>query len=95
MYYKVARQIYKELAVKHELPIDTIEQICRAPLEMFDWITKNKTDKETLTYPSLRISGFGVFYVSKETLIRKKRRYSESNFKAKFRGVQPSNESNA
>ena len=37
MYYKVARQIYKELAIKHELPIDTIEQICRAPLEMFEW----------------------------------------------------------
>ena len=71
MYYKVARQIYKELAVKHELPIDTIEQICRAPLEMFDWITKNKCDKETLTYPSLRISGFGVFYVSQEKLKRK------------------------
>ena len=95
MYYKIARQIYKELAVKHELPIDTIEQICRTPIEMFDWITKNKCDKETLTYPSLRISGFGVFYVSTETLKRKKRRYSEDNFKIQSRSIQPSNESNA
>lgn len=71
MYYKVARQIYKELSIKHDLPIGTIEDICRAPLEMFDWITKNKTDRKTLTYPSLRISGFGVFYVSQEKLKRK------------------------
>lgn len=71
MYYKVARQIYKELSVKHDLPIGTIEDICRAPLELFDWITKNKIDKEALIYPSLRISGFGVFYVSQEKLKRR------------------------
>jgi len=92
MYYKVARQIYKELAVKHELPIDTIEQICRAPMEMFDWITKNKVDKETLTYPSLRISGFGVFYVSKEKLLRKKRRYGEDYKKIQSGTIQSPDE---
>lgn len=64
MYYKVARQIYKELAVKHELPIDTIEQICRTPLEYFDWLTKNKASKEEVNFPTLRISGFGVLYVT-------------------------------
>jgi hypothetical protein len=64
MYYKVARQIYKELAVKHELSIDTIEQICRTPLEYFDWLTKNKASKEEINFPTLRISGFGVLYVT-------------------------------
>jgi len=72
MYYKVARQIYRELSIKHDLPIGTIEDICRAPLEMLDWITKNKTDRESLTYPSLRISGFGVFYVAADKVRRKR-----------------------
>ena len=65
MYYKVARQIYKELAIKHELPIDTVEQICKTPLEFFDHLTKNIVKKEEVYFPSLRISGFGVLYVSK------------------------------
>lgn len=94
MYYKVARQIYRELSIKHDLPIGTIEDICRAPFELFDWITKNKTSKETLTYPSLRISGFGVFYVSQERLKRKRMKY-ENYKKVQPGSIQSSDESNA
>ena len=94
MYYKVARQIYRELSIKYDLPIGTIEDICRAPLELFDWITKNKVDRETLTYPSLRISGFGVFYVSQERLKRKRMKYENYN-KIQPGSIQSSDEPNA
>lgn len=93
MYYKVTRQIYKELAVKHELPIDTIEQICRAPLEFFNYMTKNMVNKETGYFPTLRILGFGVLYVSKgRQFYYKKQLDGKNSEKIQSGSIQPPDE---
>jgi hypothetical protein len=60
---KESKKIYKELSFKYGISEDEIFKICRSPFEFLKHVMEN-ADRKTLTFPSVRIPNFGVFYCS-------------------------------
>jgi hypothetical protein len=60
---KDTKAIIRDLSKKYNLPEDEIFKICRSPFELLKDVIHD-ADRETLTFPSLRIPNFGVFYCS-------------------------------
>ena len=56
------REIIKNLAKKYNLPISEIEKIVESPFRFQAYIMKEKTNRETLEFPSVRIKNFGIFH---------------------------------
>lgn len=54
--------VIKELSLKYHIPYDEIKTICFSPIEFVLYIMQYKVRREDLYYPSIRITGFGIFY---------------------------------
>lgn len=56
------RKIIKNLANKYNLTMEEVEKIVYSPYHFLADIIKYETDRETQTFPSLRIKNFGIFF---------------------------------
>lgn len=75
MYYKETRKIFAQLAGKYGMKIDDISNICRAPFEFTaNIISKEASNEKPDEMPNIRITNFGVFYVTegKKNYLRKR-----------------------
>jgi len=63
MQQKKVKEIISRLALKYNMSVEEMTTICRAPLDFVVYVLKNKTDKTINYFPTIRITGFGLFYV--------------------------------
>lgn len=56
------RKIIKSLAEKYNLRMEDVEKVVYSPFYLQVNIMKNETDRETQTFPALRIKNFGIFF---------------------------------
>jgi len=54
--------VIKELSLKYNIPYDEIKSICMSPIEFVESVIHTKVIREELYYPTVRVTGFGVFY---------------------------------
>jgi len=54
--------LFKELAKKYDLTLEQLEEIFEAPFRLQVENMKKRCDRRKLTFPSLRIPYFGIFY---------------------------------
>lgn len=54
--------VIKELSLKYNIPYNDIKSICLSPLEFVESVIHNKVVREEFFYPTVRVTGFGVFY---------------------------------
>jgi len=62
MQQRRVKEIIKELALKYNMSIEDMTQICKAPLDFATHVIREKPNLDEGYFPSIRIQGFGVFY---------------------------------
>lgn len=82
MYYKATRDIYAQLSRKYKeelgLNVEEMADLCRAPLELVVHVMNNEASREKLHFPSIRITGFGMFFVGPWKVDKLKERYGKN-----------------
>lgn len=84
MQQKRIKEILKQLAIKYNISVEEMNQICRSPLDFTALVIKDKSDLSEPYFPSVRITGFGVFYCSEG----RRKFFKKLNEKQRNGGIQ-------
>ena len=63
MIQKEVKKIIKEIARSNGMREEHVEDMVNLPFEVLANVIKN-SDRESITFPSVRLNGFGLFYCS-------------------------------
>lgn len=74
------REYLKTVAKERGLTIEQVRVIVESPFQFTRYVMEHKTDRETLTFPSVRIPYFGVIYCP-EYLKERLRKHKENKSK--------------
>ena len=77
MQHLQTRQLIRELAKEFGLSIETTNAILNSVPEFTKQVMTTEVDKEQGIYPSIRIPGWGIFYVPEE--VKKKYKHKGRN----------------
>lgn len=62
MQQKKVRDIAIQLSKKYNIPLPDMIRICEIPMDFLADTMSKKADKKSLYFPSVRITGLGIFY---------------------------------
>lgn len=57
-----SKTFLKALSEEFDLPMETIREIVESPYLFHVNVMKHECDRESLTFPSTRVEGLGIFY---------------------------------
>lgn len=80
---KEEKKIIKEIAEKYNLTETEVSNICKSPFQFLVNVMQN-ADRDTVTFPSVRVPSFGIFYCTEG----RREFYKKLNSKLNGRGEE-------